>query len=119
MTDYAKQFRNVVAQRSKGRRGGGRYSRELRELALQHLRRARSKGEPAANAARDLGIDPNTLRGWERRDRPVASKGTFRPVRVVEHRNPDKVGYVVFGPASLRVECDDASQVAALFRALA
>jgi hypothetical protein len=119
MTDYAKQFRDVVAERSKGRRGGGRYPRELREVALLHLAAVRKNGRPAANAARDLGIDPNTLRGWEKHGRVNLDKSGFRSVKVVEPLNHHETGYVVHGPANLRVECDNASQVAALFRALA
>lgn len=119
MTDYAKRFRDVVTERAKGRRPGGRYPKELRALALEHLRIVRANGGAAANAARDLGIDPNTLRGWERRDCPDGFRSFFRPVKVVENDEAGKPGYVVFGPACLRVECDNVEQVAALFRALA
>ena len=119
MTDYAQQFRDAITARNKGRRPGGRYSRELRHVALQHLHRLRLEGRAATIAARDLGIDPNTLRGWEKRDRVGNQRSSFRPVEIVDNKRPRGPDFVVIGPAGLRVECSDASRVAALFRALA
>jgi hypothetical protein len=119
MTDCAKRFRDVVAERSRGRRPGGRYPRELREVALHHLRQVRYSGSAAANAARDLGIDPNTLRGWEKLNGSTKGRNTLQRVKVVNDRNGDMPGYLVLGPAGVRVEVHEAENVAALFRALA
>jgi hypothetical protein len=122
MTDNAKHFREAVAERSKGRRGGGRYPRELRDVALQHLRQVRSKGGAAANAARDLGIDANTLRGWEKR-RANGSPQTLSvlPVAFATERCETKAGtaqFVVHAPGGLRIECVNANAAAELVVAL-
>lgn len=118
MTDFATQFRAGAAERAKGRRPGGRYPRALREVALHHLYQVRGKGGAATTAARDLGIDPNTLRGWEKLSRASNPRAEFRPVKVIDDKAVE-AAYIVVGPAGLRVGCQNAEMVAALFRALA
>ncbi len=98
-----------------------RYTNQARDLALRYLEEVRGSGGRASQAARDLGVDANTLRLWEKRageiERPVA--GSLLPVEVTGDVGRGAAPYVVHGPGDVHVECASASDVAALFRALA
>lgn len=126
MQNFAEQFRQAVQARSAGRRSPGRYPEQLRGLALNHLGNVRKVGGKANQAARELGIDANTLRGWEKtsgsRDLGRAARGSLVPVVVTEpHDDPATRGsvYRIHGPFGLTIECWSASAVAALVRTLA
>jgi hypothetical protein len=126
MQDFAEEFRQTAQARLGGRRSPGRYPDQLRDLALSHLSQVRKAGGKANQAARELGIDANTLRGWEKtsgnRDLGQAARGSLVPVVVTEpHDDPATRGsaYRIHGPFGLCIECWSASAVAALVRALA
>ena len=126
MQDFAEQFRQAAQTRSAGKRSPGRYPEQLRDLALSHLRQVRKTGGKANQAARELGIDANTLRGWEKmaqsHDLAATARGSLMPVVVTD---PDDsaitkgLAYRIHGPCGLCIECWTASAVAALVRALA
>lgn len=130
MHNYAEQFRRAARRQLNGKRSPGRYPDALRELALAHLRESRTQGSTASQAARDLGIDANTLRGWDGRARRRGrqqSVGTTQPavipVRVrdgdVDEEAAGTGRFVVHGPSGVRVDCQTAADVAELFRVLA
>jgi len=120
MESIVEQFRQRASARQAGRRSPGRYPNELRELALSHLAEVRRHGGRASQAARDLGVDANTLRVWEKkRARPAQrGNGTLLPVEVSQPVAEAAAPYVVVGPGQLRVECATADAVANLFAAL-
>ena len=101
------------------------YPCEAGELRLSHLRQVRKAGGKA-NHARELGIDANTLRGWEKmvqsHDLVSTARGSLMPVVVTE---PDDsaitkgLAYRVHGPCGLCIECWTASAEAAMVRPLA
>ncbi len=121
MVELAEQFRRVVQARSNGKRSPGRYTNQARDLALRYLAEVRGSGGRASQAARDLGVDANTLRLWEKRtrqsERPAI--GRLLPVEVTDDDGRGAAPYAVHGPGGLRVDCGNAADVAALFRALA
>ncbi len=121
MQNLAERFRQAVPTRQAGKRSPGRYSNRARELALRYLDEVRGSGGRASQAARDLGVDANTLRLWEKRaeeiDRPA--EGSLLPVEVTGDGGRGAAPYVVHGPGCAHVDCASASDVAALFRALA
>ncbi len=121
MVELAEQFRRVAQARANGKRSPGRYSNRARELALRYLDEVRGSGGRASQAARDLGVDVNTIRLWEKRagevDRPAA--GSLLPVEVTGDGGRGAAPYVVHGPGGAHVDCASASDVATLFRALA
>ncbi len=126
MQDFAEQFRQAAQARSAGRRSPGRYPDQLRDLALSHLSQVRKAGGKANQAARELGIDANTLRGWEKtsgsRDIGRAARGSLVPVVVAEAYDAPATrdsAYRIHGPFGLTIECWGASAVAALVRTLA
>jgi len=126
MQTFAEEFRHAAQARLTGKRSPGRYSNRLRHLALSHLAEVRKDGGKASQAARDLGLDPNTLRGWERTSRPgvPAARGVGALVPVVVRDGPDTVfaqgaPFVVRGFQNVTIECQRAVDVAALLRALA
>lgn len=101
MESIVEQFRQAAPARQAGRRSPGRYPTELRELALSHLANVRRQGGRASQAARDLGVDANTLRVWEKKQpRPArGSNGTLLPVEVSPSATKAvAVPYVVVGP---------------------
>ncbi len=118
MVDLAEQFRRVIQSRSNGKRSPGRYTNRARDLALRYLDEVRRAGGRASQAARDLGVDTNTLRLWEKRAASTGG-GVLLPVEVTAAGGQGATPYVVHGPGDLRVDCSNASDVAALFRALA
>ena len=65
------------------KRKGGRYSKEQRTVAPSRLGQARQSGMRLADVARELGIDPNTLRKWEDAANTTATV-PLKPVRVVD-----------------------------------
>ena len=123
MPSLAEEFRQSVARRREEKPRPGRYSNRLRELALEHLAAVRSEGGHASRAARELGIDANTLRAWEQASakRVTTSPAQLLPVMTpLLHRLPQpSAPYVIQGPAGLRIDCASADAVAALIRALA
>ena len=119
MESIVEQFRQRASVRQAGKRLPGRYPNELRELALSHLANVRRQGGRANQAARDLGVDANTLRGWEKRSRPTKpSSSTLLPVEISQPVADGAAPYVVVGPHGWRVECASADAVANLFAAL-
>lgn len=109
----AAAFREAVAQAGpRGRTTA--YPRALRAKALAYLRGP--AGARYAKAARDLGIDVDTLRRWEKlaNERPIA----FRKVSVVaEPAGSSHV--VVHAPGGVRIEGLGVADVAELLRKLA
>ena len=126
MQTFAEQFRQAAEARLAGKRSPGRYPHQLRDLALSHLAQVRKAGGKASRAARELDIDANTLRGWEKTSRqrnpPRGAHGALVPV-IVSHPHENVVdagvAFVVRGPCGLTIECRAAPDVAALVRALA
>jgi hypothetical protein len=120
MESIVEQFRQRVSARQAGGRSVGRYPNDLRQLALTHLAEVRRRGGRASQAARDLGVDANTLRVWEKRSRsPEVDTNTLLPVEVALPRSDGGASpYVVIGPRDIRVECATAEAVAKLFVAL-
>jgi DNA-binding transcriptional regulator YiaG len=113
------QFRQRASARQTGRRSPGRYPNELRELALSHLAALRRQGGRASQAARDLGVDANTLRVWEKKQARLSKPtSTLLPVEVSQPVSEAVAPYVVVGPRGMRVECATADAVANLFAAL-
>lgn len=120
MQNAAEQFREKAAARKDGRRSPGRYPQELRELALRHLAEVLQQGGRATDAARQLGVDANTIRVWEKRARgAVRNGGPLLPVDIAGAADVTAVFYVVVGPHGLRVDCRSPEAVVALFRAIA
>ena len=128
MHNYAEQFRRAARRKLNGKRSPGRYPDALRELALAHLRESRKQGGTAGQAARDLGVDANTLRGWDGRARRAkqrymqAQQPAVIPVRVRDGNDNEEAPsgrFVIHIPAGLRIDCQSAEDVAALLRALA
>jgi transposase-like protein len=126
MQSYAEQFRQAAEARLAGKRSPGRYPNQLRDLALSHLAEVRRDGGKASRAARELDIDANTLRGWEKmsRQRTLHRGAVGALVPVVVNRAHESVtdagpAFVVHGPHGLTVDCRAASDVAALVHALA
>ena len=126
MQSYAEQFREKAQARRTGGGSPGRYPDHLRELALAHLAEVRKAGGMAKQAVGDLGIDASTLRGWENDSRGRSlfggTSGALVPVVVSDARHSipaNGSAYVIRGPHGLIIECRQASDVAALVRALA
>jgi hypothetical protein len=126
MQTFADQFRLAAEARLAGKRSPGRYPNQLRDLALSHLAEVRKAGGKANQAARELGVDANTLRGWERisrqRNLPRGTVGALMPVVIndaYENVTDTRASFVVRGPHGVVIECRAASDVAALVRALA
>ena len=117
------QFLRVAQARANGKRSPGQYSNRARDLAVRYLAEVRASGGRASQAARDLGVDANTLRLWEKRAKqiqvPTDTGSVLLPVKVTNFDGQDTPPYVVRGPGGLRVDCSNASDVAELFRALA
>ena len=115
----ATKFQKAMAGRGKaGSAYKRRYSAKLKALALEHLAAVRAQGGSLVAAARQLGVDGNSLRAWEKETaRPVGhAEGKLQAVRVVADAQAAR--FVVFGPAEVRIECEDARAVAELLRAL-
>ncbi len=113
MKSRAEEFREAVRERSPGR-----YPNRLREMALEHLASVRLRGKPLSHAARELGVDVNTLRMWEKRSEPVASANGLLPVEIREPTFESEVPYVVVASHGVRVECATAESVARLLAVL-
>ena len=88
-----------------------RYNGKLRQLAVQHSDTVKRRGGTLQQAARDLGVDSNSVRKWREHKSDVGSR--MDHITVVADDS-----YIVLGPAGLRVECRSAQAVAQLFRAL-
>ena len=112
----AAQFRSEAEKRYGKRRQRTHYPTELKALALQHTQEVLQRGGALADAAQDLGIDPDSLRKWRKKVSNGASQGRLRTMRVVADGQQPR--YVINGPADVRVECLDAQSVADLLRAL-
>ncbi len=113
----ASKFRKESNRRFEGLSQGSRrrYPADLRQLALEHLAATQSRGGTISDAARDLGVDQNSLRTWRKALTPD-SIGRAMPMQVVA--DIDAPRFVVFGPSDVRIECRDAHSVAELVRAL-
>jgi hypothetical protein len=71
MEDLAARFREGVKER-----GGFRYPKELRELAVEYARQGRGRGAPWRRIGEELGLCKATLERWvERGKEPSASVG--------------------------------------------
>ena len=81
--DPAARFRNAVNRRSGAGPRRGRYPDDAKPLALEHLALVVDAGGTAVEPAKPLGIDVNTLRGWQQRAKPpaVRSNCVFRRSR--------------------------------------
>lgn len=125
MQDLAQKFKRQAAAKRNGA-AYFRYPDELRAMALEHIADVQRRGLTLESAARDLGIDTNTLRSWRRaaaaaaaskKPRSRAKANGFRNVEIA--KTTGSARYVVLGPSELRIECAEAEDVAALIRALA
>ena len=112
--DAAKSFRKTVAKRFEGS-GPKSYPVDLRRLAVEYALEAKGRGIDLKSAARNLGIDPNTLRVWQKRDGLQETKSLRRIV--VGNGVPKRAGFVVSTTTGLRCECATAQDAAALMRA--
>jgi len=88
-----------------------RYSSRLKSLAISHVDSVIGRGGTQAQAARELGVNVNSVRQW--RAELEVTNVSVQPVTVVSDES-----YMVFGPGGLRVECRSAEAVARLFSAL-
>ena len=111
-------FRREADKRYSGRRHRTRYPQKLKNVALDHLTDVLAGGGHIKEAAKDLGIDANSLRTWRKAADvpPKRTAGVLKRMRVVSDAAAPR--YVVHGPAQLRIECADAQSVADLVRAL-
>ena len=88
-----------------------RYSNRLKALEISHVDSVTGRGGTQGQAARELGVNPNSLRQW--RTELEVTNVSVQPVTVISDES-----YMVFGPGGLRVECRSAEAVARLFSAL-
>ncbi|MEO0811563.1 MAG: transposase [Myxococcota bacterium] len=108
--DTLQKFLRELERLPKGSRR--RYSNRLKALAISHVDSVIGRGGTQAQAARELGVNPNSLRQW-RTELRTTTHVSVQPVTVVSDES-----YMVFGPGGLRVECRSAEAVARLFSAL-
>ena len=77
--DRAKQFRESAARANQGRtKTGWRYSAELRDQAVSHVRERRQSGDSWAELSEELGVSAVTLGRWLEAE----SLARFYPVKV-------------------------------------
>jgi len=96
--------------------GRRRYTERLKHLALSHADAVKRSGGTLQQAARELGVDSNSVRKWRDELELAEARGAspMQPVTVIADDS-----YVVLGPGGLRVECRSAEAVARLFAAFA
>lgn len=114
MQREAREFR-TVAERLFGAklRRGDCYPAELKRRAVVAAEKARRHGVAHAVVARELGVHPDTLRGWLRPSQDVA----LVPVRITESEAAARP--VVHGPRGLRIEGLALADIAEILRLLA
>ena len=102
MEDLAARFREGVKER-----GGFRYPKELRELAVEYSLQARGRGAPWQRIGEELGLCKATLGRWvERGKEPSASVGrsALHAVEVVVVEPSVASRPVLVMPCGARVE---------------
>ena len=107
--DTLQKFLRELERLPKGSRR--RYPNRLKALAISHVDSVIGRGGTQAQAARELGVNVNSVRQW--RAELEVTNVSVQPVTVVSDES-----YMVFGPGGLRVECRSAAAVARLFSAL-
>lgn len=113
--DRANQFREAAARENRGRsKAGWRYSDELKNLAVEHVRDRRQSGSTWAEVAKELGVSALSLGRWL--EEPPRAR--FHPVEVIPDSEPvQAVGSLAaVTPGGLRIEGLDWSQVLELAR---
>jgi hypothetical protein len=101
MEDLAARFREGVKER-----GGLRYPKELRELAVEYARRARGRGAPWQRIGEELGLCKATLGRWvergKERSAPLGHSALHEVELVVERSVASRPVLVM--PCGARVE---------------
>jgi hypothetical protein len=115
MEDLAVEFCRGVKERA-----GLRYSKELRQLAVEYARQAKVQGHTRRRIAERLGLREKSLSRWQRRDLdpPVDRRSLqVHEVRLREPEGPTSQPVLVM-PSGARVEGLSMSDLVALLGAL-